>query len=371
MKLLCDAVAFGFGPISKLLAICSYLPSSWSVTLLATGTSATLAAESGFRNIVECDTEDMAALRDKRQLFLNADLFLNVMNPVSAAYAHELGLPMVTVDSLFWMWDAVPNYLLTASRYFIQNFPGVEKQMARFRPVNARIVGPIIDTRYRTAGRDRENQLLINVGGLRSKLVPPCNNFVYLRLVGQALTSALADHTFARVVITGDSQSLETSLAYWNIPRSKIVMLSHSEFLTTLANSRVVMTSPGLTASYEAFVYQTPTVFLPPQNLSQFLILDVFRAHGAAPRSIHWRDYCDADVHADLSEREGVQRVVTCIQEVDSSASLRDQLRRDIESLHSPTALVDAMVGQTAFLSSLGTNGAEGVVTELVNSFGR
>ena len=97
MRVLCDAVSFGYGPIGKLLAVSPFLPATWTITLLASNTSYALATKSNFKNVVFCDTESFADLQEKHSLFIQSDLFINIMNPVSAKFASQIGIPMVEI----------------------------------------------------------------------------------------------------------------------------------------------------------------------------------------------------------------------------------------------------------------------------------
>lgn len=52
----------------------------------------------------------------------------------------------------------------------------------------------------------------------------------------------------------------------------------------------MVLTTPGLTTTYEALVYNIPIRFLPPQNYSQALMLKHYRNTGFADISFDWTD---------------------------------------------------------------------------------
>jgi len=360
-RILCDAVSFGYGPIGKLLAICANLPPSFDLTLLAANSSFELAELSSFSRIIRCDTEEPSCLCEFRAEFENADLFLNVMNPVSAEYAASIGTPIAHVDSLFWMWDTVPTSLMGAAAYFIQSFVGVREQLRNFKIANPVLVGAIIDDRFQA--NEKANQLLINLGGLRSKLIEPGRNSNYAVIVAGALEQVLCNHTFDRILFTGDRTTMSALAQLHHIPRCRFTTLGHAEFLRELARSALLVTSPGLTTTYEAFAYHVPVVFLPPQNLSQFLILKGLRAQRAAPCSIHWLDfYPELDIEAGRPEDEGVRHVLSCIARFEGDKSAQRTLEDTLCTFLSSPSYEAMQSNQRNFIERHGANGALEVV---------
>jgi hypothetical protein len=359
-RVLCDAVAFGYGPIGKLLSIRACLPAEWTFTLAATSGTLQLARISGFDRILECDTESKSDLAAHRSEFASADLFLNIMNPESAAFACDLRVSMAVVDSLFWMWDSLPDSLAAADTYFIQRFAGVQDRLAIHAPVHPLLVGAIID---RSAGPvQKANQLLINLGGLKSRLIQPGVNSNYASVLASLLARVLDQGHFDRILLTGESDTMKVLAREVRTPRISFVTLGHKAFLQELSASRLLITSPGLTTTYEAFAASVPTVFLPPQNFSQFLILARLQAAGVAPYGLHWRDlYPDADVRIGESEPAGVATVLECIRRFEGDAASQAQF------LHTYTAALEAdtdvalVERQHGFVQSVGADGASEV----------
>ena len=122
------------------------------------------------------------------------------------------------------MWHELPEYLLKSDVYYIQDFFGVEKQLERFTPQTPMLVGPIVDPRFKA--ENRRNQLLIELGGLRSKLIAPGRNSQYPHLMGKILSSALRFHNFDKVIVVGDTEAMLSSMDFWQIPRATFGTLS-------------------------------------------------------------------------------------------------------------------------------------------------
>ena len=369
-NILCDAVAFGYGPIGKLLTVRNHLPGHYKFTLLATRGSYELGRLSSSDRIILCDTEEAKELDKVRAEFLATDLFINIMNPVSADYAHSLRVPMVHIDSLFWMWDSLPTSLAEADLYFIQNFVGVDTQLTKLAVSSPTVVGAIVDFRYKNCLKKK--QLLVNFGGIRSKLIQPGINSRYPIILSKILEEALRQHQFDRVLFTGDSETMSLFAQSLSIPRCYFGVLPHDEFLVELSQSTLLITSPGLTTTYEAFAYTVPVVFLPPQNFSQFLILKRLRTEDAAPYSFHWLDFIpEMDMEVGIPEHIGVDRVLNCIQlfEEDSNAQkllkqiLGQALNLDATDLHRLVEL------QRRFIDKYGFEGAKDIANQIVKIF--
>lgn len=364
-RILCDAVPFGYGPIGKLLTICARLPASYEVTLLAANSSYELAQISSFDKLLSCDTEDPTSLAHFRRQFTDADLFINVMNPVSADYASSIGTPMVHVDSLFWMWDQVPPSLAHAATYFVQNFVGVDEQLKKFHIDTPAVVGAIIDDRFRSTIKG--NQLLINIGGLRSKLIQPGKNSNYPTIIAGILERVLGHHSFPQVLFTGDKATMSELARSCTIPNCRFEALAHDSFLRELGRSSLLLTSPGLTTTYEAFGYGVPVVFLPPQNLSQFLILKRLRQRGAARFSVHWLDYYpESDLDAGLPEEDGVRHVLACIQRFEADQRCQRLFQDTLAGALLEQSHDDILSGQDEFIEHYGATGAIGVADAIV-----
>jgi hypothetical protein len=143
------------------------------------------------------------------------------------------------------------------------------------------------------------------------------------------------------------------------------VSLSHVEALAEFASADRVWTSPGLTASLECFQLGVPTLFLPPQNYSQWCLLRAFRRRGLAPGAFHWEDVLAGPrLRNRLPEAARNPRVRAAIRELSSDAraarAFRQRLRQAAQE-----DLTETADRQRAFLRQLGPNGATVIAERL------
>ncbi|MCP4545441.1 MAG: hypothetical protein GY835_03105 [bacterium] len=360
MRILCDAVPFGFGPAGKLLTILGKLPTSWDITLLASGTTKLLAERSQITGTIECDSTSRADLRRVKSNIENADLFLTVMNPVSARYAQEVGSRLAMVDSLFWMWHSAQDTCVTADMYFIQRFPDWERNLNRLRPVSPHPVGAIVGPHEPV---ERKEELLVHLGGLQNSIARADQIDTYCNVISRILAQALGHHRFDRIRVVGNPDPLKKAFHHCGVNRLEVTLLDHSDVARTLASSQLLLTSPGLTTTYEAFASGTPVAFLPPQNYSQLLISSVLRDIVPSP---DWVDIGSLhDLLAGVPEVAGVKRVLDFHSAL--SAKLDDlDLHETYASLvANADARASAAHSQQDFIARIGAHGADEIVSEI------
>ena len=289
------------------------------------------------------------------------------MNPVSLKYSQSIGIPCAVIDSLFWMLNKAPDGMSKACVYYIQNFIGVEMRMKKYLPNNYVRVGPIVDNRF--TKQSKTNQLLINLGGMESSLIHPGKNSSYSRSMSTILSFVLKSHSFERVIVVGNLKAFNSGgTNHWHIPRATYTTLSHKDFLIEMSKSSLIITSPGLTTTYEAFTYNVPVIFLPPQNLSQFLILNYLRENDVAPLSIHWQDYYpEVDVSISIS---GLNKVLSCISrfQTDLNSQKKAILYLNKALFENGSRLLQ-IENQFNFVNKMGTNGAMKIADDLMKRF--
>jgi len=356
--ILCDAVPFCFGPVSKMISIAEHLRQPGvKLQLLASGTSLELGSKSGLFEIKHCNSESTVDLKKRQKSFEGADAFITVMNPEAAKFSLKLGIPTIYVDSLFWMWDVIPKQLYGADRYFIQNFSDSKAVLRKHSGLrNAEIVGPIIDDSLGIE-KKKEDYLLVNFGGMESSLIQVGKNSRYPFVVGKIVAQALAE-TKQKAYFCGNNKIVRKAIS--RNPRSRWVGgKSHKAFLEILRKAKGMLTIPGLTSTFEAFYYEVPLVFLPPENYSQFLNLHILRNGGTAPRAFHWSDvYPNLNVRPHENEKEGVRKVLRCIKKFEADKVAQKKFKDYlVESLEGDK--VRTVLRQKNYLNSLGKNSAK------------
>ncbi len=367
--ILCDAKAFCFGPISKLLAVSEKLYEKYNIIFLVSRTSKMLSGHAHADKIVECDTESEKDLIANEDLFKSADLFINIMNPISAKFAAERNLPIVEIDSLFWMWENISNEILNAEIYFIQNFEGVEKQLEKFagKIKNPVLVGPIV--KNFSSNVVRKNKLLINLGGMESASIKVGVNTNYPYVIAWILESVLSKcSSFDEIFCAGNRDILEKINR--KMPNSvvRFHFFEHDDFLFQLAEAKLVISSPGLTTAFEAFNLETPILFLPPQNYSQYWNLDSFIKNNIAQGAINWNHlYPESNIIKNEEQKIGIEKVLQCTRKFENDKKARLKIEQYIIQIISlkESELLGIGKRQKKYFDFLGGNGTETICEKI------
>lgn len=174
LNILCDAIAFWYGPAAALSTLTDELikrnGTSFTFHVLATGSTSELLERNNPRpSLIDIDSEGPKALA---KLDLSEyDAFIDVCNPVSYMQLRSRHLRTAYVDFLLWMHEGPPSPHFEADLYLAENYPGTEQWVGHraAQISNLRVVPPIIrPAQYRPTG----GTLLVGLGGLVSGLTP-------------------------------------------------------------------------------------------------------------------------------------------------------------------------------------------------------
>lgn len=378
MKIICDAVPFGFGPVSKLLSICQLLwKKQHDLTFIGNGCSVELASRTPFfRTIISAKTMEPISCETRlREICKDASAIISVMNPEFAKWAIDNGLTTIIVDSLFTMWDRIPEPWYSADATILQVFEGVEDRVNReLNQTNTYLVGPILDCCLQNAVRSkhRTGTILVNLGGAEDPVSDDpftCANLILELFPG--LSSF--NHFQRKVLAVGPKQcSLLSRLKEFGF---EVATYPKDKFLNIMRECDVLLSTPGLTTSFEAFTIGVPCAFLPPFNYSQFLNLLTFRDKGLAPFSIHWHDYgLGTIIRNSMPETQGVQLVDEIVNTVLKEADLQEAVRSSLEYMLARITKIDEdseeFIQQREYIDTLGgigTRSAFSVITQIMN----
>ncbi len=276
---------------------------------------------------------------------------------------------MAQVDSLFWMWNDIPKAQANSDFYFIQNFDGVQEQLGRFgnKIKNPIVVGPIIMPKPKRT--QKKNQLLVNFGGIESSFIKTGKNSNYPFTVTGILQKVLASGTnFDEILFVGCGKIMKQLEKMYAIPNAQFESLPHDVFLKELTASKILLTSPGLTTSFEAFSFGIPAFFLPPQNYSQYWNLNTFNSHGLVLENDNWNTfYPNSNIEKNEPETEGVSKVLNAVNRFEkddqNKKRLTHILQRVLSSSKSSTKKIQRT--QSEFFNSLGGNGADEIAKRI------
>lgn len=356
-----SAGTFGYGPAAKAVAIAERLCArEVSTAFVGSGLALELAARStAFAETVEAKPGSGAA----RVALRAARRVVCVMDPYMAAYALELGRPLSVADSLFWMWHRIPESFLRARPYWVQRFVGVEQRRAEVSPKPV-VVGPIVAERPKTQGE--RYGLVVNLGGSGSPHDGPYS-VPYARFVVDAFLRSELHERFRdkTILIAGDGCVRDLRGAI-SSPTPRLSSLSHQDARVAIASAELVLSCPGLTTTLEAFSWGTPVLFLPPQNYSQWLILEHLRREHVVDAAFHWGDVCiDHGVRARMPRRVALQLVRNLVLEATRDLEVAELLRAQLNNA-AAVQLNKLRERQGRFVDGLGTDGAATIAGALL-----
>jgi hypothetical protein len=295
------AEAFGFGPASKAAAILSRLSQDRlidTVTLTCSIAQEFLIRE-GHENGAQVDIRTEGA-SSVAPLLEKIDLALLVLIPEWLP-VFSGRVPIVYVDSLGFMWpDSYYNtypLLRDVDAYIVQDVFRAADRVSRNGVRNVKAVGALTPS---PSDRLRTHLPVIHLGGGVNIFSVDDGPF-YAEFAARLLDGlVLAGTSILTSRAVRDGQPRMASF--------HAQTLSHDETMRKFAGASIVFTSPGMTALLELASVGTPVIPLPPQNLSQAIIVrEMAAVDGAAPI---WRFLAKAyPVATDCPEEEGVARV--------------------------------------------------------------
>jgi len=248
-------------------------------------------------DVVETDERNPDVLSNVLEDFVSA-MVVVVLNRSAVRTARHLGMKTFFVDSLSWMWDEIPSEYLSANTYYYYDIFGIQERLSNLE--NVRPVSPILGVlpnRQMTP-----HNLLIHIGGFSNPFAE--DNEGYLYLLADLISKIDSKYS---VTVAGGKSSVDLLTKISGVRKIEFIAAERDVFLKKLAQAERFVTTPGSTAVFEAFAIGTPTVFLPPTNLSQWKQLRLLSMRNAAPLQMAWEKYTDVPNNLDLlSEKEAL-----------------------------------------------------------------
>ncbi|MEX0447263.1 hypothetical protein [Xenorhabdus sp. SGI246] len=319
-----DAEPFCFGPISTTLNVVEKLKRRNKLIpdiqfiLLGTLTSSQLGEKSGlFDAIYECDTTSVTELSSYSELISGASLYIINTNINSIDFISKFNIPIIYIDTLFWMWNNLHVDLHKTEKTFIQDFHGIEHNIERFHDKlgNYQVIPPILHSSLQQCMVDDHppEGILITLGGIDT-VYADTTNFYYHFL--EELLSIPYMQNETNITIAGGGKTI-TNLAEMfakTHPHIHIGCFARHDFLQKLHRARKVLANPGLTTFYECISLNKDVFFLPPQNYSQQLQLDVYlQNYYSDEYGFLWQpEYGYPDIPPYLPEKDGLALIKKC-----------------------------------------------------------
>lgn len=260
MKILACAVGFGLGPNGKL---CSIVNSNKQYEWYACGDKLNLSIYKKNPFLDTCWSKNKEVLLTFLKKY-NIKLAVDVLDPEIAIFLKNIGIKVIYIDSLPFMWTKADLIPYEVDYYCAQKYPfyTINKVL---KPIKNLVwIDPITSENLKGQAK---NNIVINFGGLHS---PFGEGKEYFELVMEALLSILPNK---EICVTGGENVVKLTNKLF--PELFCATYSHENFLDLVSKSKLFITSPGLTTIYETCEMNIKTIFLPPQNLSQFYNLSI------------------------------------------------------------------------------------------------
>lgn len=285
-----QADSFCFGPASIALAIGKQIKektgnSYFKLIALGQGTSYELFSSSSVFD--ECYVFEYSCLDEipnsMKDILLQSFIIMSVADFHFAKLVSSLGLKVIFIDPLFWMWDKVPIRIDTCAQYYAVDFPGVSEKIDEFalhfpddkKPI---IVNAIRDnSSLASVASAHSNMLLINLGGMQCPF--GYNLELILSMCRCILEVTLEEKLYDKILICGGGEPIKYLAEQFRDYGRKVEVesLPQRKFFVQVASCRTLMTVPGLSIVYEALYFSKPTLFLLPLNYSQHLQSAIYR----------------------------------------------------------------------------------------------
>ena len=281
---------FGLGPVGKVSSIVTGLSDEYSFFACGNEFDLNIFKDGTFKDtLFSKDKEKIANFIKKHKI----NYAIVVLDVELATILMDLNVKVIFVDSLPFMWtqaDIDEGLLpLDATVYCAQKCCNLteasKKVLAQVK--NLKWINPIqskFEKKYRPY---KEEYIHINVGGLHS---PIGNGESYIKTVIIPLLKIFKSEKIIITCGTTAKISILNELKNEGIDSRniKVETLQQKDFISSINNAKLFLTSPGLTTIYETESLHKPTIILPPQNLSQFYNTEYAKKILDEYKTINW-----------------------------------------------------------------------------------
>ena len=281
---------FGLGPVGKVSSIVTTLSDEYNFFACGNEFDLNIFNNGTFKDtLFSKDKEKISNFVEK----YNIDYAIVVLDVELATILMNLNVKVIFVDSLPFMWtqaDIDEGLLpLDATVYCAQKCCNLtdasKKVLAQVK--NLKWINPIqskFEKKYRPY---KEEYIHINVGGLHS---PIGNGESYIKTVIIPLLKIFKSEKIIITCGTTAKISILNELKNEGIDSRniKVETLQQKDFISSINNAKLFLTSPGLTTIYETESLHKPTIILPPQNLSQFYNIEYAKKILDEYKTINW-----------------------------------------------------------------------------------
>ena len=328
------STSFGFGPVSKAVTVARELKAQaphLAAHYFGAGIDYDYAAKSGsFERVFKADVDSRATLAGLVPRLASYRAVFSVLNLELLSLWRRGGTPLYLIDSLAWMWPDAPDGLSNVDAYFVQDYLMPPERVRLWEEKWPLVlVGPIGEAgvpEHVTHGA-LVNRLLVNFSGCSNPFAGPQLFEKYVSVLASAILSEAGGYDDT-VFCYNERLAEYLQGLFGEVQGVRAGHFTHEEFVGLLTSSEVVLTAPGITTTLEVIAAGADARFLLPQNYSQALIGERYRALlGDASCMALSRFGRELSITPDLPEREGVRLVISSLQ------TILDTRRRQIREM--------------------------------------
>jgi hypothetical protein len=330
---------FGYGPAAAAVTLVSELVHKYPWRIVSTGNAAAF-AEAQLPEVPHNDVETFhrEGWERFRAIAPSGSVVLSVTNPDFAGWAVEAGYTVGVVDTLDWMWNALPVALGRARFRLIQAF-FTRASLAGGRGVE--VVQPLVDRTLwpPIPAARRPGTAVIGFGGMHLPFDPD----LVARYTSWFLDAALPvllEAGVGRVIVAGGRADLSRLAGTWAGHPAMTIhpRLSRAPFADLARSAEHLLLTPGLGSIYECAASGLTPFLQPGFNLSMALqSLQVERLGYEHVCAWPWLGEVSSRL-AQLSEHDGVQylagRIRRTIDDAGSERFVREALRGYVGRRH-------------------------------------
>lgn len=278
------ATSFGFGPVSKAVTIAKEIKKcspALNLHFFGDGIDYEFAVQNKiFDKIHRVKTNSQPDLKKLLPVLQGYEFVVSVLNLDILSIWDKTLPPLYFVDSLAWMWNAAPQGIENVAAYFVQDFLLPNDHVQSWHAEYPLVAVPAIMSDHLTSidsdPKPRVNKLLVNFSGCSN---PHVNGKLFEKYA-LTLSKLIVDGAFTFDEIQICTNQKLAALVDSNVTKSKQVKvdcLPQYDFIEQMQTSRLLLTAPGITTTFEALRANIPFAFLLPQNDSQALLSDIYR----------------------------------------------------------------------------------------------
>jgi hypothetical protein len=279
-QILIIAAPFGFGPPSKALILAEYLRGRYKVSISSTGS----AVEFLQANAPE-DVDILQGLFRKafatRETLTGFDAFISVNQVPALHHLAALGFAerSVFVDSISqWRAEFEPGSLPKGLLAHIVQDEFPESASDRVRhPASAVVTAPLLWPDEVRPATDERRGVLVHTGGMTS---PTAGMDLISVITSDLIVPILASISGCghKVSLLGNADAFRGLQGALGL--NVLGSVSPASAFQAIGGAKLLITTPGNGAMYEAMSKRTPLILLPPINSTQLQHYRVMTRHG-------------------------------------------------------------------------------------------